>query len=39
MVSKNLYVCLPWLAECSKNDFDSELKRSLNKVKALTLEK
>ena len=35
---KNMHVCLPWLAECSKNNFDLELKRSLSEVKALTLE-
>ena len=33
-----MYVRLPWLAECSKNNFDSELKRFLSEVKALTLE-
>ena len=32
-----MYVCLPWLAEFSKNNFDSELKRSLSEVKALTV--
>ena len=31
-------VRLPWLAEYSKNNFDLELKRSLGKVKALTLD-
>ena len=35
---KNMHVCLPWLAECSKNNFDLELKRSLSEVKALILE-
>ena len=37
-VSKDIYVRLPWLAECSKNNFELELKRSLSEVKALTLE-
>ena len=35
---KNRYVRLLWLAQCSKNNFDSEGKRSLSEVKALKLE-
>ena len=29
---------MAWLAECSKNNFDSELKSSLSEVKTLALE-
>ena len=38
-VSKNMYVHLPRLPECSKDNFDSELTRSLREIKALALEK